>query len=230
MPAPRDASARQAIIDVVRRGILDGTYKAGERLVEDRLAQELGVSRIPVREALRGLASEGLVEIAPHRGATVAAVSRELATEMIEVRAALEGLNAGLAARRHSPDIVAALQAVLAKGNAVASRATAAELTELNGRFHDLLAQAAGNSVLGDMVRGLRDRTARLFVGMSSGRARETWEEHSGILRAVVAGDEELASLLAKRHVVNAGADALARIDEASKSAAVPTQERKPAR
>lgn len=184
---------------------------AGERLVEDRIAADLGVSRIPVREALRLLVAEGLVEIAPRRGASVAVMSRELAMEMVEVRATLEGLNARLAARRHSPPIIAELETTLADGNAAARRNDAEALVALNARFHESLAKAASNGVLNELTRSLRDRTARLFVGMSKRRAQETWNEHAKILAAVIAGDEELAALLAVRHVNNSGADALAR-------------------
>ncbi|MCU9611739.1 GntR family transcriptional regulator, partial [Escherichia coli] len=91
--------------------ILKGAYAPGERLVENKLSAELGVSRIPVREALRALASEGLVLIEPRRGASVAKLSPDIVREMVEVRATLEGLNAKLAAQRRDPSLVAELQA-----------------------------------------------------------------------------------------------------------------------
>jgi DNA-binding GntR family transcriptional regulator len=83
-------------------------------------------------------------------------------------------------------------------------------LPELNARFHDALAAAGSNRVLGDLMRSLRLRTAAVFPPIGGFRARQTWEEHAGILEAVIAGDEELSALLARRHVMNAGTEYLA--------------------
>lgn len=195
----------QVVIETLRRSILEGVYRPGERLVEDRLANELGVSRIPVREALRVLATEGLIQIAPRRGASVAEFSRQSVREMIEVRATLEGLNARLAARHRAPAIVVALREVLELGNSAAARGDAAALVELNARFHDLLANAGGNEILGELMRTLRSRTTPLFAAMSRRRARETWNEHAAIVKAVIAGGEERAAALAADHVARAG-------------------------
>jgi DNA-binding GntR family transcriptional regulator len=193
------------VVDSIRRSIVAGEYRPGERLVEDRLAQDLGVSRVPIREALRVLGSEGLVTIAPRRGATVTGVSREEASEMVEVRATLEGLNARLAARRRQPAILDALREVLQQGNRAADAGDAAALTPLNSRFHDLLGQAGSNKVLGDLMRTLRERTAVIFAPAAGEATRATWDEHAAILRAVIAGDQDLAELLATRHVLRAG-------------------------
>ena len=193
----------------LREQILKRDFKPGERLVEGRLAEVLGVSRIPVREALRLLAAEGLVEITPRRGATVASLSRDLAHEMVEVRATLEGLNARLAARHRDPKILAGIQEVLAAGSGAAQEGELDQLVALNARFHDLLAAAGNNSILGDMLRSLRDRTSLVFNPLDVTVARQTWEEHAAILHAVASGDEDLAALLATRHVMNAGAEAL---------------------
>ena len=194
------------VVDELRNAILVGRYKPGERLVEDRLAQDCGVSRIPVREALRTLAAEGLVEVQPRRGAIVAILPTEVAREMIEVRAALEGLNARLAARRRDTELLDAVKQVLKKGNAAAASGRFDQLAEFNAEFHDLLAKAGSNGVLGDLMRTLRDRTRALFPQLSHEQARRSWEEHAAILQAVIAGDADLAELLAERHVSSAGA------------------------
>lgn len=201
-----DRSLSEVISEQIRGRILDGTLKPGERLVEDRLSAELGVSRVPVREALRGLSAEGLVTLLPRRGATVVEVTPETVTELVEVRALLEGLNARLAAQRHEPEIVAQLKDTLARGNEAAKAGTSAELTRLNAEFHERLAEASRNSVLSDVMRSLRERTSIAFAINGRARAREDWVEHAGILAAVIAGDAELAALLANRHVQNAAA------------------------
>jgi DNA-binding GntR family transcriptional regulator len=200
------ASLSRIVSEQIRGRILDGSLKPGERLVEDRLSAELGVSRVPVREALRGLSAEGLVTLLPRRGATVVEVTAADVAELVEVRALLEGLNARLAAQRHAPEIVALLEETLARGNEAARSGTAEELARLNAEFHERLAEASRNSVLSDVMRGLRERTSIAFAINGRARAREDWREHAGVLAAVIAGDAELAALLAARHVHNAAA------------------------
>lgn len=205
-PGPRAEPLGKVVADALRRSILAGRYQPEERLVEDRISEELGVSRVPVREALKALAGEGIVELRPRRGAWVTAISTEVARELVEVRATLEGMNARLAARHHGAAIVERLRAVLARGNAAAESGEGEALAGLNGEFHDLLATAGSNSVLFDIMRSLRERTNRVFAANGPARAREDWQEHAAILQAVIDGDEPLAELLATRHVLNAAA------------------------
>jgi DNA-binding GntR family transcriptional regulator len=201
-----DRSLSQVAREQIRGRILDGTLKPGERLVEDRLSAELGVSRVPIREALRGLSAEGLVTLLPRRGATVVEVTPESVAELVEVRALLEGLNAKLAAQRHDPEIIDQLTETLRRGNEAAKAGTAEELARLNAEFHERLAVASRNTVLSEVMRGLRERTSIAFAINGRARARDDWDEHAGVLAAVIAGDAELASLLANRHVHNAAA------------------------
>jgi DNA-binding GntR family transcriptional regulator len=201
----------RSVAEAIRRAILTGRYKSGERLVEDRLSAEFKVSRVPVREALKTLAAEGLVDLLPRRGARVAAWSHDVALELVEVRATLEGLNARLAARRNDPAIISKLRAVLERGIAAAQRGSPVELARLNAEYHELLAAAGNNRVLQDTVRSLRERTEMVFLRNSTERAPEDWQEHAAILSAIVSGDEELAALLATRHVHNAARDRLNR-------------------
>ena len=200
--APRS----QRVSEQIRTMILGGRLRPGERLVEESLSAELGVSRVPVREALLALSAQGLVHIEPRRGATVAEVTPKIVAELVEVRALLEGLNAKLAAQRHDPEIVALLRDTLARGNEAAKAGTREELARLNAEFHERLGEASRNSVLSDVMRGLRERTSLAFAINGRARAREDWQEHAGILAAVIAGDSELATLLANRHVHNAAA------------------------
>lgn len=196
---------RDLVTEQIRDAILAGRYKPGERLVEERLATDLRVSRNPVREALRSLASQGLVVVTPRRGAAVAMFGAAEGREMIEVRAMLEGLNARHAARRHDPAMIDALHRVLAEGRDKAGSAGAEELVRLNARFHDLLASAGSNRILGDIMRSLRERTNLVFSPTSATTAAQNWSEHAAILEAVIAGDEDLAALYATRHVLKAG-------------------------
>jgi DNA-binding GntR family transcriptional regulator len=202
----------QVIVEL-REAILTGRLKAGERLVEERLAEELGVSRNPVREAIRALASEGLIDVAARRGASVAVMSDQEARETVEVRALLEGQNARLAARRHDKQVIKRIEAVLNKGTAAVAAGRFDQLFQLNQQFHEALAAAGQNRVLGELLQKLRDRTAMLFAPMSPSRQSRTWNEHAGILRAIIDGDERLAATLAAEHVMRAGADFMAGLD-----------------
>ncbi len=211
------ASLSRTVSDQIRGQILDGKLRPGERLVEDKLSVELGVSRVPVREALLGLAMDGLVRLEPHRGATVVEITPEIVAELVEVRALLEGLNARLAAQHRDPEMIAELRDTLRRGNEAAKFGAREQLARLNAEFHERLGAASRNSVLSDVMRGLRERTSIAFAINGRARAREDWLEHSAILAAVIAGDGELAALLATRHVHNAAAAfAIATTDQAA--------------
>lgn len=199
----RHTPLNTVLVDAIRDAIVSGRYQPGERLIEERLAEDFGVSRIPIREALRTLSAAGLVSIEPRKGATVTALSHQTAIEMIEVRATLEALNARLAARHIRTDLVARLQAVLERGNEAAARGAHDALARLNAEYHELLAEAGMNRILGDMMRQLRERTAGYFTSGADGAAR-TWQEHAAILGAVIGGDEERAAALASEHVLGA--------------------------
>jgi DNA-binding GntR family transcriptional regulator len=207
-------SLREKVAQEMRKGILSGRFQPGMRLIEERLAEDLGVSRNPIREAIRTLTSEGLVEVTARRGAVVASLSNEEADELLEVRAALEGANARLAARRRDANILARLSKILDKGSTAADEGRLQDLPGLNDQFHTELAQAGHNRILADLIKSLRDRSTPLFRQAGVAATRRSWAEHEAILRAVIAGDAELASLLAHRHVLSAGKRAGAGGDE----------------
>lgn len=192
------------IRDKLRERILSGEFRPGARLIEGKLSAEMAVSRIPVREALRALAAEGLVTLEPRRGASVSVLSDDLAYDMVEVRATLEGLNAKLAATRRDEATIGRLQQILKQGNVAVANEDIAECRKLNAIFHETLATIGGNVVLIDLMRSLRDRTALVFAPSNMDRVRENWADHAQILNAVIAGNGELANLLATQHVHNA--------------------------
>jgi DNA-binding GntR family transcriptional regulator len=217
------------VADSIRERILAGNYAGGERLVEVQLSTELGVSRMPVREALRVLAAEGMVTIEPRRGATVKVYSHDQISELVEVRATLEALNAKLAARRHDPGQIRRLEQILAAGSKVNDKTDLVQMQKDNNNFHEALAQVAANETLREMVRSLRDRTAVIFAPHSGKRARDNWDEHAAILRAVVAGDAELAGLLAARHVHSAW-DAISKHKQTDEKGTTPQARKAPRR
>lgn len=200
---------RDLVTEELRRRILTGVLGPGTRLVEDRLAGQLGVSRNPVREAIRVLATEGLVEVLPRRGAAVARPERRQAEELFEIRIALEGLAARLAARHRTPETAARLRTVLdAARPAVAESATDARaigpVADHNTAFHVTVARISGNGQLDLLVRPLLARAQWVFVQTARHRAPGSWAEHAAICDAITAGDEEAAGALATAHVAAA--------------------------
>ena len=211
LPGAAHQSLRDVTTNEIRAAILTGRLQPGERLVEDRLAAEFGVSRNPVRESLRSLEAEGLVEIKPRRGAFVATLSDEEARELIELRASLEGLGARLATRRLAPALIAQIDDLLERGDAAAAQGESEALQQLNHEYHNLLANAGANRHLTEIMQHLRAKTQWLFGRMMMSRFQQSWQEHAAILRAIRDGDEELAGLLASRHVAGVGQIFLAR-------------------
>lgn len=192
---------RELVCDALRQRIIDGTLPPGERLVEDRLAEETGVSRNPVREALRVLAVEGYVELLPRRGAVVASLSPEAVGDIFEVRAALEALAARLAARRAAPADAERLRKVLDEAEAALAKGQLQRLPPLNTRFHELVLEIADNPVLTDMSEPLRGRVQWIFTRTVEGRAPHSLGEHRRLADAIAGGDEDEAARLATGHV-----------------------------
>jgi DNA-binding GntR family transcriptional regulator len=197
---------RLLVCDELRRLVVTGELPPGTRLVEDRLAARLSVSRNPVREALQTLAAEGFVEILPRRGAVVAQVTAEQAEELFDVRLALESLAARLAARNATPEAVARLQAVLDHARVATDAGELDVLAASNSEFHQLVGAAGGNDYLGLLVAPMARRVQWVFRATVATRAPHSWTEHTDLLQAIADGDEEYAAVLASAHVAAARA------------------------
>jgi DNA-binding GntR family transcriptional regulator len=200
----RTPSTAEVVAKILRDQIFSGKLSPGARLVEGKISEEIGVSRVPVREALHTLASEGVVTIEPRKGAVVSSFSDAQISELIEVRATLEALNAKLAAERHDPLQMEVLNKILAEGATLTGRDHLARISKLNMAFHDALGKIGANSILREMLHSLRERTALIFKSTDDEYIAKNWQEHEAILKAVIAGDGELAALLASRHVYSA--------------------------
>lgn len=198
-------SLNEVVTDALRHAILHGQFELGERLREARLAEMFNVSRNPIREALRVLEVEGLVEIVPRKGARIPLLSSDEIAEIIEVRAELEGMSARLAATRCTDEARTSLQRLLEEGNRAERENDIELLQEMNDRFHDRLAEVGKNRFLAEFMRSLRERTLWLFKLSGQARIIETWREHAAILQAVMSADPQLSSALAMRHVKEVG-------------------------
>jgi DNA-binding GntR family transcriptional regulator len=190
----------------LRQRIIDGEYQPGERLTEESLADDFGVSRIPVREALRVLASEGFVRAQPYYGTFVAELTARQANDLLEVRGALEPLAARLAAQRCGAEDLAAMKQVLRQGQRAGKAGRYQDLSGLNGRFHELLAGASGNSSLAALISQLRDKIDWVYSMEVRRRARDSWREHAEIVEAIETGDPDRAASVVADHIREAAA------------------------
>jgi len=197
---------RSMVSDEVRRLVITGELAPGSRIVEDRLAARLGVSRNPVREALQALAAEGFVEILPRRGAMVAQITTQQAEDLFDVRAALEPLAARLAARRAGPADVARLSEVLERARRATDDGDFDLLASYNTEFHCVVVEVSGNDYLNLLVASMARRVQWVFRTSAATRAPHSWTEHEVLLRAIAAGDEDYAEAVARSHVAAARA------------------------
>jgi DNA-binding GntR family transcriptional regulator len=198
---------RDKVVDELRRRIIDGVYEPGDRLTEERLADDFGVSRNPVREAIRVLEAEGFLYAQPRRGAVVASLSARDVEDLFDVRLSLETLAATLAAERAGAN-GAALEKLLARAR---TTKRTADLAALNTRFHSEICQLAGNALLTGLMESLHGRLQWVYRQSVETRAADSWAEHRELAEAILAGDAEAAGRAARTHVLAARASALAR-------------------
>jgi DNA-binding GntR family transcriptional regulator len=194
-------TAVDAVYEVLRRSILDGELPPGHRLRSDVLANELKVSRTPVREALRKLETEGLVD-ASRSGLVVRQSSEEDLVEIFYLREALEGTAARLAAENATRAEIDELHALFEDMEAVAARGDIALVRKLTGEFHLLVCRASHNKRLIQSLQGLLDhvRQAQSSTLYMPGRPADALKEHRALLRAIAKRDPDLAETLARQH------------------------------
>jgi DNA-binding GntR family transcriptional regulator len=190
----------------LREAIVTRRLVPGTRLTEENLAREYGVSRVPVREALRSLEAEGFVRIAPYSGTFVAELTEHEAEDLLRVRASLEVLCARQAAERRTEEHLDALRATIELASASIAAGHHQDLVGLNGRFHLLLAEASGNTVLHHLLTELRTKIEWVYAADVKRRAEASWTEHAWMVDALRAHDAEAAAAVATLHIANATA------------------------
>jgi DNA-binding GntR family transcriptional regulator len=193
---------REQVKELLVERIVSGEYAPGDRLVEVRLAQELGVSQAPVREALRDLESVRLVESAPFRGTWVREVSDEELMEVYPIRAALEEVAARAAARRLDGEVTALEREI----EAMASAKDVREQVEHDVRFHQIIVEASGNGRLLDMWASLQVEVRTAITALRTGLdPAEIAEMHRPIVEALRARNARLAGREIRKHVERFG-------------------------
>lgn len=197
------SSLHDEIVDRLRAMVYEGELEAGEKVPERALCEALGVSRTPLREALKVLASEGLFELAPNRGARVASLSASDIDEMFQVMGVLEALAGELACARLSDEDLAELRALHFQMALHHTRGERADYFRLNQEIHAKLMAVADNAVLTGIYNGLtgRIRRARYQANMSDVRWAEAMAEHEEILSALEARDGPRLAKILKDHL-----------------------------
>ncbi|OGO79202.1 MAG: GntR family transcriptional regulator [Clostridiales bacterium GWB2_37_7] len=197
---------REVVFETMRNAIISGDLKPGERLMEVQMAEALGVSRTPVREAIRKLELEGLVIMLPRKGAFIADLSVKDLTEVMEIRASLEGLAAGLAAIRIDQEEIEELEIKALKFHKSIENDDVEELILMDLEFHDAIFRASRNDRLIQLNNNLREQVQRFreIYHKKVNKSKETSKEHYEMVEAISNRDSDKAEKLARRHIENA--------------------------
>lgn len=196
---------RDVVFNALREAIIKGDFVAGERLMEKQLAERMGVSRTPIREAIRKLELEGLVVMVPRKGAEVASVTGKDISDVLEVRATLEALAVRLACKKMSDQDFDELVAVNEAFKAAAKEKNVPAIIEKDVEFHDVIFHASENEKLIQIINNLREQIYRFRVEYIYKMKDYTQliEEHDEIVNAMKSRKGQDASVIAQQHIEN---------------------------
>ena len=198
-------SLTSRIFNILREDILNSRYAEGEKLVEAKLAEDLGVSRTPVREALKQLELDGLVENIPNRGVVVLGISKQDIEDIFEIRTAIEGISAKWAVDRITNEELASLKEVYELMEFYTFKKDVEKFAELNTRFHEIIYKATKSRYLEQVLKDFQyymKKTRRKSLQVE-GRIYHSLSEHKEILDAFLARDKEWAERALSNHVKN---------------------------
>ncbi|HOC08381.1 MAG TPA: GntR family transcriptional regulator [Acetivibrio sp.] len=197
----------ELVFDTLKKRIINGELEPGTELVISRLSEEFNVSTIPVREAIKTLASEGLVEIEPHKSAKVAEFNLEKLHQIITIRAGLEGYAARLAVLHINEIQLRTLENIVNKMKEAMLKSDAENFNLNNLKFHRYLYQIAPYPMLYEMIVKVWDggKWTRSVFAISPKRMEKSIEEHMEIIRAIKNRDEDRVERLVREHRINAG-------------------------
>ncbi len=196
-------SLHPQVYQVLRHAVLTGELQPGERMVERKLAKQLGVSRTPVREAIRKLELEGLVKHVPNKGVVVTRMSSKDAWDIYNIRAVLEGLAARLASKSITSEEVERLEVLVQKMEQAVNANELDQLNDLHIEFNDVIYKSAGSPRLHQMISNLVDYTV-VFTKVGycvPGRSREATDEHKELFEAIKRGDGAEAERIGRKHI-----------------------------
>lgn len=196
---------RDVVFNTLRQAIIKGDLKPGERLLEIQLADKLGVSRTPVREAIRKLELEGLVTMVPRRGTTVLGITKKHLKDVLEIRSALEELALELACRRVTPEQYEELVRLEALLEAKQDSDNAFELSDIDEKFHEQIYQATNNPRLIQLLANLREQMYRFRLEYMKAKDKRPRliQEHQQIIKALKNKDSKAGRKAIYDHIVN---------------------------
>jgi DNA-binding GntR family transcriptional regulator len=198
-------SLRGKIFNILRQQILDGKYSAGDSLVETKLAEELGVSRTPIREAIRQLELEGLVTSIPNKGVLVKGITEKDIEDIYTIRMVLEGLAAKWAAEKITDGEIKELQDKFELMEFYTPKGDMEQVAKLNTEFHEIIFRATKSGVIQHILTDFQYyvQWARYESLKSPGRAQKALEEHKKILDAFIKRDLIAAESCVTQHIIN---------------------------
>lgn len=196
---------RDVVFNTLRQAILTGELAPGERLMEVHLANMLGVSRTPIREAIRKLELEGLVTMVPRRGAEVAQITEKGIQEVLEVRRALDALCVELACDRITEEELASLQKACETFAKATETKNPSRIAQADVALHDIIVRATGNGRLVQLVNNLSEQMYRYRFEYIKDVSKHSQliEEHRIIYESILHKDKETASATARLHIDN---------------------------
>jgi len=201
---PRNIVARnlpEHVQQVLLEAILSRMLVPGQRLLIDKLAEHFGISKIPVREAVKALETAGWLESQPRRGTYVRPLSQDELFEVFEMRRVLEPYAARLAAQRRTEAQLVQLQEAITAGKAAVKVRDLVEMSRINSQFHSVIADAVGNSILADSLKDLQSRIRRYYSDVNWAARRKSVAEHQQIYEAIRNRDADRAEALTINHV-----------------------------
>ena len=199
-----------ALVDAILDLVIGGELPPGSRVTEPSLAIRFGVSRVPVREALRALAAEGFLDLRLYGSPTVRELTEDVVREVRSARIIVEPSTAREAALHCTRDGIELIRSILDEGDVAIEHGEIAKLHRLNSRFHDAIASACGNRILEAFVRTLSRRSEWINTAAITPANRHLWEDHHEIFSAIAAGEALLAEALMAAHVQRATSRPLA--------------------
>jgi DNA-binding GntR family transcriptional regulator len=207
---------RDQVLERLRNAIIAGHFRPGDRLIERELCERMGVSRTSIREALRHLEAEHLIQVEPRRGPVVARITRKQIAEIYEVRALLEAALVRRFAETASKEDIAALRRIYEDLRITRTTGDVPRIVALTKRFIEHMLDAVDHELIGDMLRKLTARinVVRVLAISLPGRLEESGRELAVVMDAIEHRDGELAARSLTAYVLNAAAASLQRFDE----------------
>lgn len=212
---------RDVVFNTLRQAIITGEFVPGERLMEIALANRLGVSRTPVREAIRKLELEGLVVMIPRKGAEVARITEKDLRDVLEVRSSLEELAAGLATERLDDDSREKIKTALDNFREAITTGDNPKIADCDVEFHDTVFEATQNKRLIQIINNLREQIYRYRLEYVKDTEYHVvlMKEHEELVDAMFSGDKKGAQEIMKRHIDNQEETVIKKIQEEEKRA-----------